>query len=75
MPFDFPSSPTIGDVYTLGSRKWTWTGYAWQATSTTLGLQGTTGVQGTQGTIGVQGPINVSVYDSDQSVISQQVFG
>ena len=52
------------------------------------GIQGLTGLQGTQGLIGLQGPsdgaqgtqgiqgmINTVVYDSDQGVISQQVFG
>jgi hypothetical protein len=36
------------------------------------GLQGTTGLQGTQG---LQGLLSTVVYDSDQGVLSQQVFG
>lgn len=52
MPIDFPGSPTPGQVYTYGSRTWTWTGYGWQATSTTQGPQGIQGVQGVQGTAG-----------------------
>lgn len=42
------------------------------------GIQGTTGLQGLQGTTGLQGLqglLNTVVYDSDQGVISQQVFG
>ena len=50
MPIDFPNTPTVGDVYTYGSRTWTWTGYGWQATTTTLGPQGLQGLQGVQGT-------------------------
>jgi len=50
MPIDFPNTPAPGDVYTFGSRTWTWTGYGWQATTTTLGPQGLQGLQGVQGT-------------------------
>ena len=39
------------------------------------GIQGTTGTQGATGTQGIQGLLNTVVYDSDQGVISQQVFG
>ena len=52
MPIDFPGSPTNGQVYTYGSRTWTWTGYAWQATTTTTGPQGIQGLQGLQGPSG-----------------------
>lgn len=52
MPIDFPNSPSVGQVYTFGSRTWTWTGYGWQATSTTQGPQGIQGVQGVQGSAG-----------------------
>lgn len=52
MPIDFPASPTVGQVYTFGSRTWTWTGYGWQATSTTQGPQGIQGLQGVQGASG-----------------------
>ena len=55
MPIDFPASPSIGDVYTVGSRKWTWTGNGWQATPSSVGPQGIQGIQGTQGTQGTQG--------------------
>ena len=40
MTIDFPASPTTGDTYEFGSRKWTWTGSGWQATSITQGPQG-----------------------------------
>jgi hypothetical protein len=55
MTLDFPSSPNPGDVYTLGSRTWTWTGSGWQATPSSVGPQGIQGTQGTQGVQGVQG--------------------
>jgi len=59
MPIDFPGSPTNGQVYTYGSRTWTWTGYGWQATSTTSGPQGIQGVQGVQGTAGAVSEIQL----------------
>jgi hypothetical protein len=39
------------------------------------GIQGTTGIQGFTGIQGLQGLLNTVIYDSDQGVISQQVFG
>lgn len=49
-----------------------------QGTQGTQGVQGTTGIQGFtgfQGIQGLQGLLNTVVYDSDQGVLSQQVFG
>lgn len=57
MPIDFPGSPSNGQVYTYGSRTWTWTGYAWQATTTTTGPQGIQGLQGLQGPSGFNADI------------------
>lgn len=31
MPLDFPSSPTTGDIYTLGDRQWRYNGSAWDS--------------------------------------------
>lgn len=28
---DFPNSPTVGQVFTSGSRSWVWTGAVWDA--------------------------------------------
>lgn len=59
MPIDFPSTPSVGQVYTFGSRTWTWTGYGWQATSTTQGPQGIQGVQGVQGAAGAVSEVQI----------------
>ena len=41
MAVNFPDPPlTTGQVYTVGSRSWTWNGKAWQATSATIGYTG-----------------------------------
>jgi len=29
MPIDFPGSPTTGDLYTVGDRRWRFDGTAW----------------------------------------------
>jgi hypothetical protein len=31
MPLDFPNSPSIGQTFSSGTRKWTWTGEQWSA--------------------------------------------
>lgn len=31
MPLDFPNSPTIGSIISLGAKKWEWTGEQWAA--------------------------------------------
>ena len=48
MPLDFPSSPTLNQVYTNGQNTWSWDGTAWNATSSALivGITGPTGPTG-----------------------------
>ena len=29
MPFNFPSSPFLNQVYTYGNKSWVWNGYGW----------------------------------------------
>lgn len=36
MALDFPSSPSLNDTYTLGSRTWKYNGTAWQLDTATL---------------------------------------
>jgi hypothetical protein len=33
MPINFPSSPTLNQVYTVGTKTWVWNGYAWDIQS------------------------------------------
>ena len=42
MAIDFPNSPALDDVYTVGSRTWTWTGTNWELKSSAFGA-GTVG--------------------------------
>ena len=62
MAINFPTTPSVNQVYTYGSRTWTWTGYGWQATSTTLGPQGLQGNQGVQGPGG--NSIDIGILDN-----------
>ena len=48
MAIDFPSSPTLYQIYVFGGRSWQWNGYAWDIYSTVSGdvvttLNGLTG--------------------------------
>jgi hypothetical protein len=43
MSINFPSTPTLNQVYTSGDRTWTWNGRYWKATSTTIGYTGSAG--------------------------------
>ena len=36
MALSFPSSPTIGQTYSYGTRTWTWTGSIWELNSDTI---------------------------------------
>jgi len=40
---DFPNSPSLNEVFTVGNRSWTWTGAVWQTVTTQLGNQGDKG--------------------------------
>ena len=53
MAISLPSSPTVGQTYTLGGKIWTWNGTAWKLPSTTSTLPvlyGGTGVTTSTGT-------------------------
>ena len=51
---DFPNSPTLNQVFTVGTNSWTWSGTTWNVVRT--GITGPTGPQGAQGLTGATGP-------------------
>ena len=51
---DFPNSPTLNQVFTVGANSWTWNGTTWNVVRT--GVTGPTGPQGPQGIQGLTGP-------------------
>lgn len=58
MAINFPSSPSVDDVYTEGFRSWRWNGTAWDldASLLPLGPTGPTGATGDTGPTGATGP-------------------
>ena len=54
MAIDFPDSPTLNQVFAVGTNSWTWNGSRWNVVRT--GITGPTGPQGAQGLTGATGP-------------------
>lgn len=57
---DFPNSPTLNQLFTVGNQTWVWDGYVWRIAEA-QGIQGPTGptgpsVTGPTGPIGPIGP-------------------
>lgn len=73
MPINFPSSPTLNQEFTYLGHKWTWTGSAWQVTSTAE-VTGATGATGPAGISAVlpQGDI---VGTTDNQTLSNKLLG
>jgi hypothetical protein len=42
MPIDFPSSPTVGQVFSSSGRSWVWTGSTWDSPSSATAALGLT---------------------------------
>lgn len=56
MPLDFPSSPTLNQVYTFSGRSWIWNGTAWDVnTSGASSVAGVSSLTGTTGEVEVSG--------------------
>ena len=63
MALDFPNSPSVNDIYSVGSRRWQWNGTTWQRLPSS-GAQGFQGIQGAQGVQGAQGEQGATGADS-----------
>ena len=79
MALDFPTSPTLNQTYSLGSKTWTWNGEGWElvpnvvvGTQGIQGIQGTSGAQGSQGTLGAQGAQGTSGSQGAQGTSGSQ---
>lgn len=61
MPLNFPSSPSVGDVYTYGETTYEWSGSSWDVQYTQIvgptGPKGDTGATGPTGPTGAQPPL------------------
>jgi hypothetical protein len=60
---DFPNSPAVNDLYTVGNRVWIWNGTTWDAVRNSVpystGATGATGVTGATGSTGPTGSADV----------------
>lgn len=55
MVIDFPSNPTLDEIYSFNGRSWKWNGLGW--TAQTGGPPGPEGPEGPAGPVGPEGPI------------------
>ena len=54
---NFPTSPSLDQTYTFGSRTWSWNGRSWIQVTTTTGAPGYTGSEGFTGSVGFDGSL------------------
>lgn len=64
MAIDFPTSPTLNQIYTYGSRSWIWNGLAWDINFSTSGTSGVSTVNGFTGGVTLAAGFNVTIVDS-----------
>jgi hypothetical protein len=59
---DFPDSPDLNDLFTVGDRTWRWTGNTWDTVEeVVVGPTGPTGPAGATGPAGVTDPTISSI--------------
>ncbi|TWW08241.1 hypothetical protein E3A20_26310, partial [Planctomyces bekefii] len=62
MPLDFPTSPTLNEIYTFGGRSWQWNGTAWDVYNAASGLtQYVSQLNGLCGSINIAAGTSISV--------------
>jgi hypothetical protein len=65
MPLDFPTSPTLNEIYTFGGRSWIWNGTAWDVYSTTSVVNT---LNGLTGTVGLSAGSNITVTSAGNTI-------
>ena len=60
MAINFPNSPSLNDLYTLGTRQWKWNGNGWALQPLTAGFTGSIGYTGSKGDIGFTGSLGAT---------------
>lgn len=63
MPIDFPNSPALNELFTVGNQTWYYDGAVWRI-SEAQGIQGPTGPTGSTGPTGPTGPTGSTGADS-----------
>jgi hypothetical protein len=69
MPLDFPSSPTIGTIYSFEGNSWRWNGYGWEAYSTSTGFPYVESLNGLSGDISISGGSSIGINVLGQVVV------
>lgn len=65
MALNFPTSPSIGDTYTIGTKTWVWNGVAWEkynpitVSTSTVSTSTSTGAVTIEGGVGINGGVNI----------------
>lgn len=73
MPLDFPTSPTLNEIYTFGGRSWKWNGTAWDVYSATSVVNT---LNGLTGTVGLSAGSNITVTSAGNTItISSSASG
>ena len=68
MPLDFPLSPTLNQVYSLGGKSWKWNGAAWETYNDNLGVDFVETVNGITGDVSVTGGTSISVVSAGKTL-------
>jgi hypothetical protein len=65
---DFPNSPSLNQVFTVGDNSWKWNGTTWNVVRIATGATGPTGATGSVGATGATGPTGVGATGATGSV-------
>ena len=72
MPLNFPTEPTLDQIYATGGKAWIWNGFGWDIKSSPVvgaaGATGATGEQGIQGATGATGPQGATGATGEQGI-------
>jgi hypothetical protein len=68
MPLDFPSTPVLNQVYSLGGKSWKWNGAAWETYNDNLGVDFVETVNGITGDVSVVGGTSISVVSAGKTL-------
>lgn len=66
MAIDFPSAPTLGQLYTYGGRSWQWNGYAWDLYSAVSNV--VSALNGFTGTVSILGGTAINVAAASNNI-------
>jgi len=79
MSLNFPTSPSLNQIYTFGSKSWTWNGYGWVLQSLSIGATGPTGpvssVNGLLGDVNIFAGSNISISTTVDGITISSIGG